>query len=96
MDHDDGPDDEFVPELAYISNARRIAASVVMLLEHPKMAANKGTGLYVTVFEQAQFILKCIQMTEACKDPAEFDVLLNLICRSADNLVEALSLLSIP
>jgi hypothetical protein len=92
----DGSEDMDTPESSHISDARQLATFVIMLLEHPKMMGNKGTGLYETVLDQANVILKLSELTESCKSAEEFDVLLNLIRRSADNLAEALSLLRIP
>ncbi len=95
-DPDDGSDDEDVPEFAFISEARRLAASAVMLLEHSRMDEIKGTGLYVTAYDQAKLIMHCVQVSEDGCNAEEFDVLRHLICRGAENLAETLSLLRIP
>lgn len=94
-DHDTGPDD--MTELALISEARQYAASVVMLLEHPKMNAGIGnSGLYVTAYAQAKLILHVVQESETCSDAEEFDVLLYLVCCEAASLAVTLSQLRIP
>jgi hypothetical protein len=93
-DHDHSSDD--VPDSARISEARRLAAQAVMLLEHPRMKADQGSGLYVAAFAQARLILYLVQESERCKDAEEFDVLQYLICCQADGLAEALSLLRTP
>ena len=92
--HDRIPDD--VPELAWISEARRLAAQAVMLLEHPKMKADEGSGLYVAALGQARLILDLVQLSERCQDAEEFDALHYLICCNADGLAETLSLLRTP
>jgi hypothetical protein len=94
MSDDDGPDG---PDLAFITEARQLAAIAVMLLEHPKMKVNKGkSGLYVTAMNHATLILQLVLHSEKCSDAAEFDALLYLICRHADRLALALSQLQIP
>lgn len=92
--HDDVSDD--VPDSTDISEAHRLAAQAVMLLEHSKMKVNAGSGLYVAASAQARLILYLVQESERCKDAEEFDALRYLICCSADGLSEALSLLQIP
>ncbi|MDB5331318.1 MAG: hypothetical protein JWP03_2469 [Phycisphaerales bacterium] len=93
--HDNESDD--VPELALISEARRLANLVVMLLEHPKMRAYEDkSGLYATAFRQAVLLLYFVQESEVCSNAEEFDVLLYLICCYADGLALTLSLLRIP
>lgn len=94
-DHDVGPDD--MPESVWISEARRLAASVAMMLDHPRMKAVEGeSGLYRTAREQAEGLLYLVQKTETCSDAEEFDVLLYLIRCDADGLAWTLSLLRIP
>jgi hypothetical protein len=85
-----------MPELAHISEARRLAAQALMLLEHPKMKADEGSGLYVAAFAQARLILYLVQESERCMDAEKFDVLQYLICCQADGLAGALSLLRTP
>jgi hypothetical protein len=95
MVHDDGPDD--LIDLASISEARRLAAIAVMLLENPNLAAGEGqSGLYVTALSHAKVILYLVRETEACSDAEEFDVLLYLIHCNVDGLARTLSLLRIP
>jgi hypothetical protein len=93
-DHDD-PDE--LPDSAVISEARRLAAIAVMLIEHPKIAFDEGnSGLYGTAKDCAELILHLVQRTERCSDAAEFDALLYLIRCHAEGLGWTLSLLQIP
>ncbi len=92
-DHDDA--DESALETAYISQARRFAASAVLMLEHPRIAAIGSAGLYETALKQAKMLLDLIQKCEACSGDEEFDVLLKLVCWHADALAETFSLLKI-
>jgi hypothetical protein len=95
MRSDDGPDD--MPESAWISEARRLAASAVMLLEHPRMRAGEGdSGLYETAIAQAKLILHLVDESERCATADEFDVVYYLICCQADSLALTYSLLRIP
>jgi hypothetical protein len=89
------PSDD-VPESTEISDARLLATQAVMLLEHPKMKVEEGSGLYGTALSQARLILHAVLETERCTDAEEFDVLLYLICCQADGLAETLTLLRIP
>jgi hypothetical protein len=95
MSEDDDPFD--MPELALISDARQLAALAEMLLEHPKFKAGEGnSGLYVTAQKNSKMIKHLVRDVGECSSAEEFDVLLYLICRSAEGLARALSLLRIP
>ena len=92
---DDDPDDP--PDLALISDAQRLAAMAEMLLENPKLVASQGSSeFYETAHDNSKLILRLVGQLENCSSAEEFDVLLYLICRHADGLARALSLLRIP
>ena len=92
---DYAPDD--VPDSTWISEARQLAATARLLLEHPKIQADEGhSGLYETARRHAQLILHLVQESESCPSAEEFDVLLYLICNLAESLAFTLSQLPIP
>jgi len=95
--HADDDDQNELLDLAVISEARRLAAQAVMLLEHPKIRSiESNSGLYRTAEDCSRLLLHIVEMTEHCSDAEEFDVLLYLIRGQTDGLGRALSLLRIP
>lgn len=94
---DDDDDQGGLLDLAMISEARRLAAQAVMLLEHPKIRnLESKSGSYRTADDCARLLLQFVERSERCSDAEEFDVLLNLIRGMAEGLGGALSLLRIP
>jgi hypothetical protein len=85
------------PESALISDSKRYAAAVAIILEDPRVKEGNGnSGFYVTAKAQCEVILHLVQESERCADAEEFDCLLHLIHCQVDRLALAVSRLRIP